>query len=549
VNFQVLPPRTSPDYASEEEFALIQHTWNDYSFETQYSLVYLGPKGNRAHNLIGTVKILKKGQTSNDGLQLTENFDYLGENFISVGQSLDYYERISALHDNLRIQLLESLNDYVYHPELAKEFRLEDGWKTSLFRYFNENDNFLLTAKSLLHKNFEELQASDLNFSFQATGWDREVNFDYSLPIYAERVGGIAHPIPSRIISVIGRNGSGKSTLLARIARVAYGSIKDRQDGAFSSAGSIFPSDISFPRIITVSYSAFDSFRLPGLKPTVEGEADERRQVVKDIKDGVGRFVFCGLRDVAAELDSLIKEEYQLEKIAVSSDKVHTTLLKPIEQLAGEFHRTLLLVKSKNATHILDRALYRISGDPSFSIYQQPFTTNSLLENNPLEQFLTWSTGHKIVMHIIANLAAHTTQSSLILIDEPETHLHPPLLAALMHAVRMILATKKAFAIIATHSPVVLQESIVKHTLIVKREGQVTTTTRPSKETFGENIGILTGEVFGLNTRETDFHAVLDQLIAQHKNLDIIEYFFQPHGLSMQARAYVISELARRGLL
>lgn len=549
MKFQVLPPRTSPNYVSEEEFALIQNTWNDYSFETQYSLVYLGPKDNRTHNLIGTVKILKKGQTSNDGLQLTKNFNHLSENFISVGQSLDYYERISALNETLRVQLLESLNDYVYHPELAKEFRLEDGWKTSLFRYFNENDNFLLTAKSLLNKNFDELQATDLKFSFQVAGWDREVNFDYSLPVYAERVGGIAHPIPSRIISVIGRNGSGKSTLLARIARVAYGSIKDRQDGAFSSAGRIFPGDISFPRIITVSYSAFDSFRLPGLRPTVEGEADERRQVVKDIRDGVGRFVFCGLRDVAAELDFLIDEESQLEPIAASSDKVNTTLLKPIEQLASEFHRTLLLVKNNNATHILDRALYCISGDSSFSSHQQPLTTNSLLENNPLKLFLTWSTGHKIVMHIIANLAAHTTQSSLILIDEPETHLHPPLLAALMHAIRMILATKKAFAIVATHSPVVLQESIVKHTLTIKREGQVTTSTQPLKETFGENIGILTGEIFGLNTRKTDFHAVLDQLIAQHGNLDVIEYFFQPHGLSMQARAYVVGELARRGLL
>jgi predicted ATP-dependent endonuclease of OLD family len=172
-----------------------------------------------------------------------------------------------------------------------------------------------------------------------------------------------------------------------------------------------------------------------------------------------------------------------------------------------------------------------------------------LLDSDPEKLFLLWSTGHKIVMQIVASLAAHTTQSSLILIDEPETHLHPPLLASLMHAIRIILSTKKAFAIVATHSPVVLQETIVKHTYIVRREGKITAIQKPSKETFGENIGTLTGETFGLNTRATDFHSVLDRLIKEHKNLDIIEEFFQPYGLSMQARAYVMSQLVIEGHL
>lgn len=549
MEFQVLPPRTAPDYNKEEKFALIQNNWNDYSFETQYSLVYLGPPNNRAHNLIGTVKILKKGQSASDPLQLHNDFNYLDENFISVGQSLDYYERISSLDDHLKIQLLESLNDFVYNPNLGGEFRNEAGWKTSLFRYFEENDSFLLTASSLLKKNFDDLQSKDLNFSFQVPGWESEINLDYSLPDYVNIVGGIAHPLPSRIISIIGRNGSGKSTLLAKIARVAYGSLKDRQSGTFNSVGKIKPENISFPRIITVSYSAFDSFRLPGLKPTIEGEVDERAQIVKDIKEGVGRFVFCGLRDVAAELDSALQTESFIGPSAHLPDRVRTTLLKPVERLADEFYNTLLLVRANGASHILDKALLCIASDPSFSSHNHILTTELLLSNSPQELFMGWSTGHKIVTHIIAKLAAHTTQSSLVLIDEPETHLHPPLLAAMMHAIRIILATKKAFAIVATHSPVVLQETVAAHTYIIRREGNITKIAPPTKETFGENIGTLTGETFGLNTRSTDFHAILDQLISRHENLEVIEYFFQPHGLSMQARAYVMSQLAAKGKL
>jgi ABC-type cobalamin/Fe3+-siderophores transport system ATPase subunit len=547
--FQVIPPRTEPNYAGESEFALIQNHWNDYSYETQYTLVYLGPRERRGHNLIGTVKILKKGQKTVDPLQLTDDFNFLDDEFVSVGQSLDYYQRVSSLDSDLRTKLLESLNDYVSNPTLGDEFRSEEGWSISLFRYFNENDNFLLTANSLLNKNFDLLQHTDLNFSFEVHGWEKKIQFDYSLPEIVNRLGGIAHPIPGRIIAIIGRNGSGKSTLLARLARVAYGTSKSRQDGMFDQVGRMDPEGIGFPRIITVSYSAFDSFRLPGLKPNIEGEADERLQIIKDVKEGGGRFVFCGLRDIAAELQEQLDYEQLLGEAAQPSDKVASTLLKPVESLAKEFHNTLLLVKQNEASHILDRALRCIASDASFSSYQHTLTTKDLLENDPERLFLMWSTGHKIVMQIITSLAAHTTQSSLILIDEPETHLHPPLLAALMHAIRIILSTKKAFAVVATHSPVVLQETLVKHTYLIRREGKVTSIQKPNRETFGENIGTLTGETFGLNTRPTDFHTTLDRLIKEHKDLDRIESFFEPYGLSMQARAYVMSQLATMELI
>ena len=101
----------------------------------------------------------------------------------------------------------------------------------------------------------------------------------------------------------------------------------------------------------------------------------------------------------------------------------------------------------------------------------------------------------------------------------------------------------------ATHSPVVLQESLKTHTFIIRREGSKTTIAQPPKETFGENIGTLTGDVFGLDSTVTDFHTILDRLIDEFKSVKTIEYFFQPNGLSMQARAYVMSQLASKGLL
>ena len=124
-------------------------------------------------------------------------------------------------------------------------------------------------------------------------------------------------------------------------------------------------------------------------------------------------------------------------------------------------------------------------------------------------------------------------------------HLHPPLLARLMHVVRQLLETFRAFAIVATHSPVVLQETMARHIFVVRREGGAFNYSMPTIETFGENVGTITHESFGLDSDVTDFHSVLDVLIQEHKQLESIEALFEPHGLSRQARAYVMTRISQ----
>ena len=86
-------------------------------------------------------------------------------------------------------------------------------------------------------------------------------------------------------------------------------------------------------------------------------------------------------------------------------------------------------------------------------------------------------------------------------------HLHP--IAALMHAFRIVLEEKDALAIVATHSPIVLQETLAQHVRIVRRNGQNFEVLTPGIP-FGENIGILT---YGSTAASTDFHKILDHLI------------------------------------
>src|SRR5262249_16787350 len=72
--------------------------------------------------------------------------------------------------------------------------------------------------------------------------------------------------------------------------------------------------------------------------------------------------------------------------------------------------------------------------------------------------FKDLSSGHKIVLLTITRLVEEVQEKPLVLIDEPEAHLHPPLLSAFIRALSDLLVSRNGVAIIATHSPVVLQE-------------------------------------------------------------------------------------------
>src|SRR5207253_92326 len=72
--------------------------------------------------------------------------------------------------------------------------------------------------------------------------------------------------------------------------------------------------------------------------------------------------------------------------------------------------------------------------------------------------FARLSSGQAILCHFVTALLAWIQRDSLILFDEPETHLHPNAVASLFLVLSEILTEYESFAVVATHSPVVIQE-------------------------------------------------------------------------------------------
>lgn len=552
MDFYVAPEDKKNDPQPLAALVLQQDGWDDFGFKTQYHLFYFGPEFN---GFVGNVKILQRGQgTSHHSLLTVGPRPALGDDFCSLGQSLDYYERLASLPEFVRRDILTTLHDSLQNPSYAQSFHHEEGWRTSVTR--DLDINFIPLATVLLERNYSEMVNMDVQLRFSAGGWQDPLVLDFSgppQPVGAPRMRAPSLPpapripfpsrLPDRVAVITGRNGSGKSTLLFRLARILHASQGDRRSEELLRLGSIDPPGIGFSRIITIAYSAFDTFQVPGV-----GEI-ETRQIIKDIQAGTGRYVFAGLRDIARELQEKSSDE-QATPISVDSeqarfalDRQEITHLKSATQLGEEFATAIGQIFASNRGPILLRVLNVLFADASFAdVADRPM---EFLQRDPRKVFMSMSTGHKIVLHATAILIANALPKSIVLIDEPESHLHPPLLAAFMHGIRDVLHTHDSFAIIATHSPVVAQETLRRHVAVVSRSGDAPRISPARIETYGESIGAITNEVFGLHANATDYHAALQEMVSDGYTLEQIESLFDA-GLSLQARAYVMSLLAAR---
>ena len=177
----VLPPSKKLQ-SFDTSFALQMDNWNHYGFQTRY-LLYRTIKDDEP-DYIGAVKILKKGQKSSDFLQLKEPFDRLKSSFISMGESLDYYQRLNALDTNMRDKLLRALKDVVAHPDRRAGFQDEAGWGTSLFRGSNEaglpldqQDIYLRDATAIYSGNFTESSGYGQGVRIYAVRLDRKLRY------------------------------------------------------------------------------------------------------------------------------------------------------------------------------------------------------------------------------------------------------------------------------------------------------------------------------------------------------------------------------------
>lgn len=271
--------------------------------------------------------------------------------------------------------------------------------------------------------------------------------------------------------------------------------------------GAIKPNDIGINKLFLLSYSPFDNFVLPGIG------GEDYRVILEGLKNNDGRFVFCGIRDVKKEFESILENPQKDTYEKLFEDiRLDATSLKPINVLADEFVQAMSTLEYNTERNKIWDNIEKMSRG-KFPEIQELMDELFILDNEERkEQFLRLSTGYKYFFHSLAHIIAYIEEDSIVLFDEPENHIHPPMLSFMISSLRNILSKYQSVMLIATHSPVIVQETFSKNVFVVRRFEDKTVMSHPQIETYGANISEITSEVFDLTTDITKYYEAFESL-------------------------------------
>jgi ABC-type cobalamin/Fe3+-siderophores transport system ATPase subunit len=470
-------------------FVLTSNSWDDYGTVCLFTLSFVDVEGD--HREIGEVKILscedlaEKPLKVNPTTVLEGAFPMLGTTFISLGQSESYYENIhSLLSKDDGAELLNSLKDIAWDPKLAWPFEPTSAFRNALLR-INEAQQARRFGGSLavglaIERSFSFTYSASIESAEMPT--DVDIQFDPT------------DVLPGRAICIVGRNAVGKTQFLAGLARdlVQTRQVSDMRKQEMESRFGEGRRPL-FTRVLAVSYSAFDKFSRP--------------------KSERSSYIYCGIRSERGQLSRPeLVQRYRSNLARIRESKREREWQRHMGQVLGSIDEDLL---DKLAVEVDDASI----SDDALSLL---------------------SSGQSILAHFVTALLAWLEPNSLVLFDEPETHLHPNAVASLVNALTSILDQYDSFAIIATHSPIVLQEIPRKRAIVFEREGNVTTAQPLALESFGESISELTRHVFETSEIPTLYRRVLRRLADSETIGETMSRFDE--GLSMNAQAYLIAQ-------
>lgn len=524
MDFIVLPVNSDVSVEPNENIYLVEDNWNDWwRYRVLYQMYFKSSSDEVIY--IGSVKIGELEMDENqDKVSIRKNFEFLESKFFSVGQDAYYYENLNRLGDELRDEVLRKLNDIALDLELLLEVNDLEVTKRAVLRDIKEE-----TVRNIFNNLARGNSAlTEYNFEFSFPHYGKSGEGDYKLPFtsYPD-----SNP-PTNVQAIIGRNGVGKTHLLNQMVASLIGSKEEQRDsGVFNDLRN---EEKIFDNIIYLSFSAFDDAKF--FQP-------------KKIKKNGVTYTYIGLKS------SKINPKTKKKSIRTKST----------EELRSEFIESMWkcrAIPSKKAR--LEQAINMLNTDPIFAISgvtellkathkEEKYTEMAKIEKRDLteteknilkNQFMDiaiplckrFSSGHSIVLLTIIKLIEELEEKTLVLLDEPESHLHPPLLSTFTRILSSLLVSRNGMGIVATHSPVILQEIPKKCVWIADRFGTDFVFERPEMETFGENINTLTKNVFSFEITDSGFHKLLHEVANKVSSYEEALNFFNDE-LGMEAKA------------
>lgn len=448
----------APSDAPYPHLLLARDGWNDHLY---FTLFIVRLRLSETHQVeLDELKIMKSSQA--EGIE-NRPFQKLKvgakispvllKSICSLSSSKKYYDELLKVGVELARDVLSTLRDVSFLPEVRVFFQEQKCFQISLLRDSIARE-LLDSAGAPFGTEQQLINAFTVKIRLDGASAPHEFYFNFHSDLGA----------PRRIQSIVGLNGVGKTQVMARLAmlmsRFSKQSLKDKRstlqsDDVISPVPSIYG-------VVAVSFSAFDEFERP-----TQLQGEKFRYSYCGLQDYHGRLKGKGdlLKDITATLASLPDDKRVLLKSVLGN-----------------------VVRVDNLEAFID----------------EPEKNRRLYER--------LSAGQCLALNCIFHIVSKVGRRSLILFDEPELHLHPQLLTGLLNALSEILESQDSFAIIATHSPLVIQQLPMECVHVIRRDRMTPIVLKPTFQTFGESLSELTKFVFSSTEADRDYRSIVDRI-------------------------------------
>lgn len=452
-------------------------SWNDFGLSNGFYMFYYEQE-DKERIYLGEIKVLDKKKASDEDISnytpvsasdsldnidsfenndteadnkriivLPKSFNRLPDDFISLGSSEFYYSTLRDTFNDKELvnHILSCLNDVAINPSLQTGFLNNYWWEHSLLRN-NESERMLRVAQDILNRiDYEEKHKFSYLFDPLSNTFSNSylLNFDFSSK----------NPYMSqRVFSIIGKNGVGKTTFIRNFLK----DYLNRNSKAFSD---LLPS-FSIPILITTTI--YDSHKYSEIYQRSRNEEKcccimEKPDIPSQIKQ---------LSDNLKKINGFNSKE---NPIVESSLKVLKTMF------------------------------------PNSSAFEAD--NDGLIQiKDIIEVYINFSSGEKTILFELVSILANIRFDSLLLFDEPEVHLHPNFISQFMNTLFELVDNYKSYAIVVTHSPLIVRELKADCVHIMERDDNYWSARKPSVETLGTNLSTITEEIF--QNRDIPLHYV-----------------------------------------
>lgn len=516
-----------------EQMSIKNSDWDDYGYKLVLNLTIWEQTFE--------LRVNPKNNLSMDYLKSGEG-EYPDEDFCSLGE-VAYYEFLKKyLSYKNRQKWFTRSRDLAYNTSVLEKFAIEYSKKSDLhgqtldftppnseYHSFLYN-SFLRTTtlkeiKEVFHpltvfgySNSTVYYSGDGKNIIQAVD-DRETSINYSFKEDGIDKGALnfkknrKSKLPMNVYAVVGGNGSGKSYKINQI-------IKEHLEG-----------DNKFSQILHFSLSPFDNIIHFNRESTSIEVADKEKDSYGEIiyeKVGFVSVKHPPIPEVVkkAEATSLTDvKEYLHEKSRKYLDSDNT--LK--QGFEGE-----ISIKESFSYYIQNLLIDLIASEDKLKMWGDClnfFTFESWVDDiinafqdrniskNDIEKIDTLSSGQATILLYITKLVSSINQGSLVIFDEPETFMHPPMVKAFIRAVSELVDNNKAFCLMATHSPVIIQE--IPHCNVYKLDSNHELTNIYYK-TYGQNLDTLYKNIYGVELQQTGYNSFFndrkEEIIGEGQN-------------------------------